>query len=136
MTHPIKLINDAMEAKLIAATLVSTLVGSRVFVQEAEPGSGLPYIVLQYIAGGFTNTSPRDDTNVMYQVVGWGLSKVQAYEIANAIHETLHRSELLLSGWSNYRLAGQRWFEQISWAEGNKVYGVGEEFGIWSDKAN
>ena len=132
---PLDLIEDAMLAKLLASADVTAICGQRVFIVQQEPGTMLPYIKIQLVAGGSTNDSPRDNVHVFYQVVCYSTLRTQATQLNAAARQALDRQQLALEagGWNNYWLTSGDAIRNVAWGENNKAYGMGYTYEIQAD---
>lgn len=134
-TSPQTILNAALKAKLLASSAVTALVGQRVFILQAPPGSMLPYVVFQHIGGGWTNDSPRDNVEPFYQVMCWSTDFDEANALNAAVEAALNRQQLATDaqGWNNYWLSSNDFIERVDWAENNQVWGFGDEYSIRAD---
>src|SRR5437763_153498 len=128
MTHIIKQLDDAIQSVLAGNPSLNQMAGLRVYNLQAPPGAALPYVVFQAISGGWTNDSPRDAVDVIYQVIAWSTDQQQAYKLAEQVHAALHRQTLALPNWSNFWLAAERWITRTEWSEGQQFFGVGATY--------
>lgn len=135
MTHPMKLMDDAIQSALIGHVSLNQLAKTKVFSLQAPPGSIIPYVVFQAVGGGWTNTSPRDDLDVLYQVIGWSMNQAEAYKLAEYIVAALEGVPLSLPGWSCYALTVERFISRTEWSDGAQLFGIGSTFEVQADRS-
>lgn len=134
-THnPIQYLEESMINMLIGNAGSASLYGKKVYAIQAPVGSHVPFIIIQNVAGGFTNTSPRDDIDVIYQVLAWAGHIDVAYKMANIIAETFQQKELSIPGWSNYRTELGDWVSHGHLAEAVRYYAYGYHVRVRADK--
>lgn len=100
----------------------------------APAGTAVPHGVIRFLSGGDTNTSPRRDKRWRVIIAVMGVSQNEARLGKSYIDDELHKTELIISGWSNYRCLADDDFTQDDHFEGKQVYLRGEIFGLWMDK--
>lgn len=75
----------------------------KVFANAAAGDNLAPYIIQNQIFGGEINTCPTDMMDTLIRVVGVSSDGDEAEQLAEFIHNTLHRHFLVMpGGWSTY----------------------------------
>ena len=98
-------VSTGIRNKLIAASAISALVSTRVYNTLAEPSAALPYIVFQYVSGGYANQTPQGEIDLQFQVSGWSESAATAAALQAAIDSALHQQTLTIPNWVFYDCA-------------------------------
>jgi hypothetical protein len=75
---------------LNGAAGVTALVSTRVYFQQAPQEAALPYIIIDHVAGGDENITPRQSMDVMVQAKGVATTALAALQIGTAIRAALH----------------------------------------------
>ena len=77
---------EALRARLLAATTLAALVGERVDWIERPQGDGLPALTLQLIGAGvaYTHDGPDGLEGAQVQFDAWGATYKQARDVAKA----------------------------------------------------
>lgn len=133
MTFVLGLADDALFETLTGYPQLNRIIGLRCYTPIAQPGTPVPYVEYQLVAGGATNTSPRDDIDVDYQIVGWSTSKTQAYQLAEHIGAALRRTTLSMPGWSNYWISQGRFIAKSEINDAQQYWGYGAVYNIRAD---
>jgi len=84
-------VEEALIAYLLAATAVSTLVGTRVVPYSLLQGSSLPAVTVQRISGAplYADDGETGLENPRFQIDAWALTYSQAKTLARAVKDTL-----------------------------------------------
>jgi hypothetical protein len=114
MTAPGGEIFELMETALLTQlgghSGLRTLVGANLYSGQAPDKTPPPYVIYTFIHGGFTNSSPRSDVSVFYQVECWSLIQAEVRTGAKHIYNALQDAVLNLGAyWNNYYLNANTW---------------------------
>lgn len=134
MAHPIILIENAFINRLLGHTQINLIASGFVFPIQAPPGNSMPYIEVRYAGGGNTNTSPRDDVEVVMQVIGYSTDNEQSGQLAGYFRDALHEQYIALAGWSNYYIQEDRLIERVKYGDQMPVYIRGALYEVRADK--
>lgn len=134
MLDLIDLIGDGLQAALLASAEVQQIVFGRVYDIQAPPGAGLPYVVYAYTSGGYTNTSPRVDVDVLFSVQCIAASRQTASSAATAIYNALHLKSISIPNYANYWIAATRLIVEKRYSESQAYYLRGAFYDIRADK--
>jgi hypothetical protein len=102
-------LETAIYAKLAANTDLTAIVGTvggLVQIYNVRPPAIAthPYVVFQIISGGPDNLTRRETLTQRVQVTCVSAaSHTQAHNMADEVYQALHRQEMTLAGWSNYK---------------------------------
>ena len=124
----------AVVARLDANTTLQAIGVAGWYETFAPAKTPAPFGLLRFLSGGDMNTSPRRDVRVRLLVIGIGATPAQARQICDAADAELHGTELIISGWSNYRCMADEDYVHTDLFEGKQVYERGKVYGIWLDK--
>lgn len=89
---------------LVADSGVGSLIGDRIFYQQASVGVGIPYVVFYIASGVMPNETPRGDLDWVFRVEAVANYPGSATAIQDAVFTALHEQALSLAGWTNYRM--------------------------------
>ena len=92
---------NAFVATLSSNATIATLVGDRIVWEvmiEPSEELQLPYIKLINLAGGYENTTLARAADSIWRVLGVTNGHIQAQQLADAIHDALHRQYPIVDG--------------------------------------
>gem|GEM_PF-6008415 len=93
-------------------------------------GTPFPYIVVQYISGGYDPQTALDTRSELWQVKAVSDNHATAQTIADAIHSALHRHDLTISGWQTLHMLQTESIWQVEPAQTQPIYHAGGLFRI------
>ncbi len=136
MTNVFSLIEGALYTKLTGNANLQSLVAAKIFDTKATQPTADPYVLFQFTGGGDENETPRREVNVVYRVEGVSRVQATARTIAGYIDEALHDQALTLTGWSNYRMMQENYFNLEQIIEGIQFYRKGGFYRIMLSKSD
>jgi len=96
-------LEEAIYDRLAGDSAITALVSTRIYRQAAPQDAVLPYLIYQLQGGGDENLTPTESTNHVYQVRAVSqVSNDEAGDIAQAVHDQLHKATITVTGWTNY----------------------------------
>lgn len=134
MADPLSEVMGALVTRLDAN---STLIGLGVtgwYNDFIPAGTGTPFGEIRFLSGGDTNSANHRDVRYRLLIIGVGATPAEARAVCDAVDVELHGTELIISGWSNYRCRADDDYMRVDQFEGRQVYQKGKIFGIWLDK--
>lgn len=131
MTTPaIPTIDGALWTLVSGLSGVVTLAGSRVYTDSAPAGTARPYVVLYNVTTGIENTTARWDVNAVWRIECVAESPSDAATLAAAVWAGVHDAQLTISGWSNFKLKGERQNTITDLYSGRQVWRVIQSYRI------
>lgn len=115
-------IEAAIYSVLSADGTVTGLVGTNIADTFVPQSFTRPYLVISQIAGGNTNISGLDDVNVIFQITAVAESNSSAKQAIEAAHDALHKVELSITGWSNYRTVAEDYQHRVDTYDGEQYF--------------
>jgi len=131
---PLSEVMGAVVARLDANSTLTGLGVAGWYEVFAPANTAAPFGLIRFLSGGDQNTSPTRDVRLRLLIIGVGATPAQARTICDAVDAELHGTELIISGWSNYRCMADDEYIAPDLFEGRQVYQRGKVFGIWLDK--
>jgi hypothetical protein len=133
----IKALDKAMRAKLAGTAFVTALGGTAIYSKQAPAGVTPPYVIYNVAGGGSTNTSPRDDLDVLYTVKCVAADPTKARDVAELCRVALHQQHngfTMDDGWGCYWLAQEQMVSYVENKEQAQFYHEGANYRIRAAK--
>ncbi|MBZ0304899.1 MAG: DUF3168 domain-containing protein [Anaerolineae bacterium] len=124
-------LKQAIRTRLITAGVNG---GSAIFDTHAPIGQPPPFIIFQYVAGGYENQDALETRSELWQVKAVTDTHGQAETLAQAIHAALHQQALTLTGWQHLWTVQQDQVWMVETAARRTFYHTGGVFRIWLAK--
>lgn len=120
-------LKQAIRNRLIAAGVNS---GTGIFDTRAPIGQPYPFVVFQYVAGGYEHLDGLDSRNELWQVKAVTEQHAEAETLAEAIHIALHHQPLMITGWRQLWTAQEDHVWMVETAARRHIYHAGGLFRI------
>lgn len=104
--------------------------GTAIFDTRAPMGQAYPFVVFQYVAGGYENLDDLDSRNELWQVKVVTDNHAQAESIAGALHTALHHQTLTVTGWQHLWTAQEDQVWMVETAARRQILHAGGLFRI------
>jgi hypothetical protein len=128
----------ALYGRLSGGTALTALLGgTAIYHNQAPEGAALPYVIYNWQGGGYVQDSPHTDANGIVTVQAFSrISQAQAGSISEVVLTLLNRSNLTVTGYSNFGLTAEAPHLQNNYTDesGLNVYSCGDQYRIMIDK--
>ncbi len=136
MADPLSGVMGAIVARLDANATLIGLGVTGCYEGFIPANTATPFIELRFLSGGDSPTAAgHRDVRYRLLILGVGATPDQARAVCDAMDTELHKTELSIAGWSNYRCRADDDYVQVEQFQGKQVYLRGKIFGIWLDKS-
>jgi hypothetical protein len=104
--------------------------GTAIYDTYAPAGSAYPYVLFQYVAGGYENLSPLATRNELWQVKAVTDDHMAAHTLAAAIKAALHVQPLTITGWNHIWTVQMEHVWMVELLARQQIYHAGGTFRI------